>query len=83
LIKEIKSLPDFKLFVTAIQAGKLNEYGNRSRTLRTIGKQTGTVYKNTVSRRIHRAKKIGLNVKERFIQCGEFTPQISNSYGLP
>ena len=80
--KNVKSLPDFKLFVTALQSAKNNDYGNRSRTLRTIWKETGTVYKQTVSKRVSRAKKLGLSVKHRFIKVGDRIAQISNSYSF-
>lgn len=57
VLKKVKSLPDFKAFLTFLHAGKPNEYGNRSRTLRTIGKKTGTVRKQTVSSRVKKAAK--------------------------
>lgn len=78
----IKSLPDFKLFVTACQSAKNNDYGNRSRTLRTIGKETGTVYKQTVCKRVKRAKKLGLVSTNRFIEVWDRIAQIANSYSF-
>lgn len=78
----VKTLPDFKLFCTALQCAKNNDYGNRSRTLRTIGKETGTVYKQTVCKRVKRAKKLGLSSKQRFVKVGDKIAQIANSYSL-
>jgi len=80
---KIKSLPDFKLFITAIQAGKRNDYSNRSRTRATIARQTGTQYVATVSKRTKRARKLWLISKQRFIQRWAETMQIANSYSLP
>lgn len=79
---KVKTLPDFKLFVTAIQSSKNNDYGNRSRTLHTIWNETDTAYKQTVSKRVNRAKKLGLSVKQRFIKVGDRIAQISNSYNF-
>lgn len=76
----IKSITQFKLFVTALQAWKPNDYWNRSRTLQTIWKQTWTAYKTTVSRRIQRAKKLWLEINNRFIKVWDKTAQISNTY---
>ena len=58
MLKKVKSLPDFKVFCTFLHAGKPNHYGNRSRTLATIGTKTGTVYKQTVSKRNKKAKSL-------------------------
>lgn len=82
VLPKIKTLPDFNLFITALQAWKPNEYWNRSRTLRTIWKETWTCYKQTVSNRVKRANKLWLTSKHRFIKVWEFTPQISNIYTL-
>lgn len=82
IVCKVKTLSDFKLFITALQAWKVNEYWNRSRTLSTIWKQTWTCYKQTVSRRVKRASKLWLETKHRYIRVWDFTPQISNSYYL-
>jgi len=79
---KVRSISQFKIFITALQAGKPNEYGNRSRTLATIGKQTGTSYKQTVSQRIKKAKKLWLEVQNRFIEVWNKTAQIANSYSF-
>lgn len=80
--KQIHTISQFKIFVTALQAGKPNDYGNRSRTLATIGKQTGTAYKQTVSQRIKKAKNLWLEVEHRFIKVWDKTAQIANSYSF-
>lgn len=80
ILRKVKTLPDFRVFLTFLHAGKPNEYGNRSRTLRTIGGKTGTARKQTVSARVKKASKFGLVSTHRFVQLGEFSAQISNGY---
>jgi hypothetical protein len=82
ICKKVKSISQFKLFITALQAGKPNDYWNRSRTLKTIWKLTDTCYKQTVSRRIKKAKKLWLVVENRFIKVWDETAQISNNYNF-
>lgn len=80
----VKSMNKFKQFVTLLQAGRLNPYWNRKRTLRTIWTRVWTIWKQTVSRRIKKANKYfkNIDITPRFTKIQDKIVRLSNDYNL-
>lgn len=81
----VRKIGDFTALASVVVAtnviAKTNGCIARGRTHRTVGRTTGTIYKSTVSARLHRAQKKGwVDIKPQYVQEFGENWRIRNSY---
>lgn len=79
--ENIKSITDFKLFITACIAGKPSKE-SKGRWLANIAIKTGSNYRETASRRVKRAEKLWLEKKKRVCAYNGYLVQLTNVYSF-